>query len=353
MVPTPDANLNVGANDLPSDVQPNAPQDWPQLMEMVRQRTEGFQHEGEVAQSIPALTSADPNAFAMAVQPVHKAAAVDPAQVPAGSAVPHVATEGQPQDVFACGETQTRFSIQSVSKVFSLALAMRRFGDALWSRVSREPSGNRFNSLVQLEWEAGIPRNPFMNAGALVVTDALLDLATDPAATLLDAVREAAGSDAIHYDEDVAASERDTAHTNAALAHFLKANGNLNHDVDTVLDFYTRHCALSMTVGELAAAFSVFARAGRNASGEILLEPLQTRRLNALMATCGFYDQAGEFAYRVGLPGKSGISGCIAAVHPGRYAVAVWSPALNPYGNSVRGMAALDAWTEALGGSIF
>ena len=306
--------------------------DWAALLDRVRRETDGLQAEGRVSRAIPALAGAAPDAFAMAVAPVD-----DPAF--AGGL-----TEG---------DATARFTVQSASKVFTLALAMTHLGDALWDRVGKEPSGTRFNSLVQLEWEAGLPRNPFINAGALVVADVLLEAHADPMGELLAFVRRAADSPAVDVDAEVAASERATAHTNAALAHFLKANGNLRGDVDAVLDFYVRHCALRMNVAELARAYAVFARGGLSASGERLLEARRTRRLNALMATCGFYDQAGEFAFRVGLPGKSGISGCIAAVHPGRYAVAVWSPPLNAQGNSVRGMAALDAWTTALGGSIF
>jgi glutaminase len=226
----------------------------------------------------------------------------------------------------------------------------------LFQRVGKEPSGNPFNSLVQLqlEYERGIPRNPFINAGALVVTDTLLEHYPEAKQVVLDFVRKRVGVEDIDYDNAVFVSERSTGYTNAALANYLKGQGNLHNQVEDVLDAYFHHCALSMSCVELARALLFLANHGIDpVSGEQLLTPSQTKRLNALLLTCGFYDEAGEFAFRVGLPGKSGVGGGIVAVMPGKWSVAVWSPEINHHGNSVLGMKALELLTTMTAESIF
>ncbi|GGO31680.1 glutaminase [Gemmobacter aquaticus] len=253
---------------------------------------------------------------------------------------------------FTAGEATTPFSIQSISKVFTLAIALGRLGDQLWGRVGREPSGLAFNSMIQLEHERGIPRNPFINAGAIVVTDAILagHQPRELLGEILRFLREAAGDDDIHINRAVAASEQAHGHRNLALAHFMAAHGNLLHAPELTCGTYFHQCAIEMSALQLA-------RAGRflmgGADGGRILTPARRRRINALMMTCGHYDGSGEFAYRVGLPGKSGVGGGILAVAPGRASIAVWSPGLNAQGNSQLGTLAVERLTRATGWSVF
>jgi glutaminase len=256
-------------------------------------------------------------------------------------------------DVHGIGEWRPRFSIQSISKVFALTLAVARGGQAIWCRVGREPSGHQFNSLVQVEYDRGVPRNPFINAGALVVVDELLSSTGDACGSVLELVREEAGDRAIDVDPAVAAAEAATGHRNAALAHLLASFGNLRNEVERVLDHYFRQCAIQMSCAELALAAGYLARHGVRLDGSRLLSRSDAKRVNAVMLTCGTYDAAGEFAYRVGLPGKSGVGGGILAVIPNRCTLCAWSPRLDAAGNSVAGVAALDAFTTITGWSVF
>jgi len=256
--------------------------------------------------------------------------------------------------LFEVGDARERFSIQSISKVFALTLAMQLEGDALWQRTGREPSGNPFNSLVQLERENGIPRNPFINAGALVTTDVILTHLADAKATMRAFVRALAGDDSIDFDLAVAASERVTGHRNAALAHFIKSFGNLHNDADTVLDAYFHHCSLAMSCVEFCRSCLYLANEGRlPRTGETVTTPSQTKYINAVMLTCGAYDAVGDFAYRVGLPAKSGVGGGIVAAMPRRFSVCVWSPPLDEHGNSWAGLRALEMLTTLTGVSVF
>lgn len=302
--------------------------DYQQVLEEVYQANLPTADSGEVADYIPALACIDPLKFGIAIETV------------AG-------------ECFAVGDAQEKFSIQSISKVFNLVLGMKLAGDGLWQRVGMEPSGNPFNSLIQLEYENGIPRNPFINAGALVLVDVLLDHLTTPNADMLAFVRTLRCSNIV-YNEEVAASEKATGYTNIALANFMKAHGNIHHDVDDVLDVYFHQCAIEMTCAGLARSLLFLANGGVVPStGERILSRSQAKRVNAVMLTCGFYDEAGKFAYRVGMPGKSGVGGGIVAVIPGELAIAVWSPGLNERGNSVAGMNALEQFTTLTGMSIF
>ncbi len=254
----------------------------------------------------------------------------------------------------AVGAAAERFSIQSISKLFSLTLAIRLVGDELWRRVGREPSGTPFNSLVQLEHERGIPRNPFINAGALVVTDVILDHPEAGADAVVDFVRWVAGLDAVAVDTTVAEAELATGHRNQALAAFIKSFGNLSNPVQTVLELYTRHCAIEMSAAELARSVMFLARGGVEPwTGRRVVTASQAKRINAVMLTCGTYDTVGDFAFRVGLPGKSGVGGGIVALIPDLLTVAVWSPGLNPSGNSLAGTQALELFTTKTGISIF
>lgn len=252
------------------------------------------------------------------------------------------------------GDADEAFSIQSVSKLFTLLMAMGLRGNALWRRVGREPSGNPFNSLVQLEYEKGLPRNPFINAGAHVTTDCIVADHADPKQTILDRVRKLAGAPDIQFDLEVAASERAHGHWNAAIANFLKANGNLESPVDAVLDAYFHQCSIAMSCRELADAGAFLANRGVDPrTGARVATERKTRRINALMATCGLYDAVGSFAFHVGIPAKSGVGGGIMGVIPGELTVAVWSPALDANGNSYAGVKMLGAFTDAIGRSIY
>ncbi|MFK7952452.1 MAG: glutaminase [Ekhidna sp.] len=255
---------------------------------------------------------------------------------------------------FCFGDSEERFSIQSISKVLSLTLALIHEGESIWDRVDVEPSGDPFNSLVQLEYEGGIPRNPLINSGAIVVCDILLNHLKDPRKEYLEFVRKISDNPTLGYNKLVAASEKEEGHHNRAMVNLMKGFGNIQNDVEEVLDFYFDTCSISMSCKELAHTFLLYANQGKILeSDEIVISPQRTKRINAIMQTCGFYDEAGEFSFRVGLPGKSGVGGGIVAVYPNMYSVTVWSPKLNEKGNSTAGMRALELLTEITGSSIF
>jgi glutaminase len=301
---------------------------FPQILEEIRDEVRPLMGRGRVADYIPPLAAIPLERFGMAIHTV----------------------EGE---TFSVGDARERFSVQSIAKVFSLTLAMGLEGDRIWTRVGREPSGTSFNSLVQLEMERGIPRNPLINAGALVVMDAVLGHARDEEDPVLEFVRRAAEDRSVGYDLEVAAAEAATAHRNRAMAHFLKSFGNLHGDTDRVLDAYFRLCSLSMSCLDLTRAFLFLANGGRSPSGQTLASSREAKRINALMLTCGVYDEAGDYAYRVGLPAKSGVGGGVVAVMPGEYVAAVWSPGLSEKGNSLAGTMALELLTTKTARSIF
>ncbi len=255
---------------------------------------------------------------------------------------------------FGFGQRDEKFSIQSIAKAFSLTLAYSTLGESLWKRLGVEPSGNPFNSLVQLEYEKGIPRNPFINAGALVICDILFDILDDPKAEFLEFVRKIANNSSINYNNKVAESEKATGYRNTALINMMKSFNNIYNDIEKILDFYYHMCSVDMTSNELAQSFLLFSNHGvLPHNGEKIISISKTKRINSILQTCGFYDEAGEFTFKVGLPGKSGVGGGIAAIHPGKYAVAVWSPRLNAKGNSYLGMKALELLTTKIELSIF
>lgn len=302
--------------------------DMQKILDDIAEHVAPLYRRGEVASYIPSLGEVDPDQFGMCV----------------------AMADGT---LYGAGDWQVPFSIQSLSKVYSLALVMSYDYDSIWQRVSREPSGTPFNSMVQLEADKGIPRNPFINAGALVVTDRLLSLTGDAAVSIRGLLRLESGNPSIDIDAVVAASEAEHGHRNASMAHLLASYGNLENPVDDVLGAYFNQCAIEMCCEDLAKASLFLARHGVAAGGTPFLSPNQSKRVNAVMLTCGTYDAAGEFAYHVGLPGKSGVGGGIMAIVPGRCAIAVWGPALGPNGNSVAGIAALDEFTARTGWSIF
>ena len=286
---------------------------------------------GQVATYIPELANVDPARFGLAVIDL--------------DGTTHLG-----------GDAELPFSIQSISKVFTLTLALGRVGDRLWRKVGREPSGNPFNSIVQLEREMGVPRNPFINAGAIAVTDVILS-GRQPRETLGEILRFLqflAEDETIHIDQDVAASEKRTGFRNAALANYMKSFGVVENPVDFTLGVYFHHCAIAMSCRQLARAGLFLANNGRNpVNGHSVISSERARRINALMLTCGHYDGSGDFAYRVGLPGKSGVGGGILAVAPGRASVAVWAPGLDEAGNSHLGRIALEELARRTGWSIF
>ena len=251
------------------------------------------------------------------------------------------------------GDYKEQFSIQSISKVFTLSMLAPLVGEEIWKSVGKEPSGNAFNSLVQLEVEKGIPRNPFINAGAIVMADILMTELEDPEDEFLAFVRDVSGNETIDYNIEVALSEREKGYLNAAIANMLKYHGTIDNDIEDVLMFYFKMCSIEMSCRELAHAFLSFTNAAPFDHAGYRLTSSQIKRMNAVMQTCGFYDEAGEFSYLVGLPCKSGVGGGIVAIYPMRYSVAVWSPRLNSKGNSVMGMKALELLTTATQESIF
>jgi glutaminase len=298
-----------------------------EILDQIHEEMSRRSDRGEVATYIPELASVDVNRFGLAV----------------------AMADGQ---IYSAGDAGVPFSIQSISKVFTLSLALGKIGNSLWERVGREPSGNAFNSILQLEREYGIPRNPFINAGAIVVTDVILARSSpaEALAELINFIRYAADDANIYINDAVALSEKATGHRNFALAHFLRSFNNLTHEPDLTLGTYFHQCAIEMNCRQLALA-------GRfliNAQGmPQLISRDQVRRINALMITCGHYDASGDFAYKVGLPGKSGVGGGILVIVPGTAAIAVWSPGLTVQGNSLLGTEAVQILAQQMDWSVF
>lgn len=254
---------------------------------------------------------------------------------------------------YKAGDSNEQFSIQSISKVLSLSMAFSIIGEDLWKRVGVEPSGDPFNHLSLLEMENGIPRNPLINAGAIVLSDIIISNLKDPKSDFLKYVQGIANDPSISYDEKVAESEKRTGFKNYAAAYLIKSFGNLENDVETVLDFYFHSCSIKMSCEQLVKVFYIFMNRGNCLQNNRYLKLPQVKRINAIMLSCGFYDEAGEFAFEVGLPGKSGVGGGIVALLPNKFCVATWSPGLNKKGNSKLGMLALEKLTTDTGLSIF
>jgi len=254
---------------------------------------------------------------------------------------------------YSVGDYKKLFSIQSISKVLALSKAMALIGETVWERVDVEPSGHPFNQLALLELEQGIPRNPLINAGAIVIADILVSNLKNPKKDFLNFVRDLTGDVTINFNKEVAHSEKITGFKNYAAANLLKSFKNLNNPVDDVLDFYFHQCAIEMTCSQLSNAFYLFANNGKCLKNKLHITDRQVKRVNALMLTCGFYDEAGEFAFEVGLPGKSGVGGGIVALLPDYFVITVWAPGLNKKGNSKLGMLALQEFTTKTKLSIF
>lgn len=285
--------------------------------------------EGKVADYIPALKRVAKKKFGMAVCTIQG-------------------------DEYLFGDAEELFSIQSISKVLTLAMALGHVDTRLWKRVGREPSGSTFNSLIQLERENGIPRNPFINAGALVVTDVVAQYNERPKTDLIQWARTLSGNKKIKYDLEVAKSESETGHRNRAIAYFLKTHGNFKGDVEEVLDVYFHQCSIAMSCLDLARAFLPMANKGRLPGlSKSLMPPRRVKRINSLMMTSGVYDGAGDFAFHVGMPCKSGVGGGIAGVIPGVLSMCVWAPELDKIGNSLVGTKALELFTTKTQLSVF
>ena len=300
---------------------------YQQIIEDIHTELKATENKGKVADYIPELAKINPDKFGINL----------------------LTADG---NQFGIGDVDEKFSIQSIVKVFTLTLAYSIHGSKLWKRVDVEPSGDPFNSLSQLEYENGIPRNPFINSGALVICDILFDSLENPKVDILNFIRKISKNDTINYNPIVENSEKEYGYRNAAHINLMKSYGNIKNDVDKVLDLYFHLCSIEMSCNELSEAFLLFAKGGKLDNKQILTTS-ESKRLNALMLTCGFYDEAGEFSFKVGLPGKSGVGGGIAAVHPGKYSVVVWSPKLNKKGNSFLGMKALELLTTKTELSIF
>ncbi|MDA3906278.1 MAG: glutaminase [Bacteroidales bacterium] len=303
--------------------------DYSSILEQVFKESKAYSSVGKIANYIPELSNINPDKFGLYIQT-------------------------KDNQHFELGDSLEPFSIQSISKVFTLSMAFSLLGENIWKRVGVEPSGSPFNSIVQLEYENGIPRNPFINPGALVITDILLTHLNNPKTDLLLFVRKLAQDDSINFDLNIAQSEKETGHHNASLVHMLKAHGNINNPCEEVLDFYYHQCSIVMNCKQLAQSFSPYASLIEPFDfASVELNKSQVKRINAIMLSSGFYDESGEFAFKVGLPGKSGVGGGIIAFLPHEYSIAVWSPKLNKKGNSVRGMKALELFTTLSGQSIF
>ncbi len=302
---------------------------YSEIITEIYKTVDAEENRGHVSTYIPELANVDPNHFGV-----------------------YLTTTNHFE--FGIGSCYTKFSIQSVAKVLSLSLAYKLLDENIWERLGVEPSGSPFNSLVQLEADRGIPRNPFINAGALVICDILISEMKNPKDDFLKFIRETSGNLELNYNEIIAASEKSAGYRNIALCNFIKSFGNINNHPDEVLDFYFHLCSSEMTCEELSKAYLYLANGGRRISDNLpALNPSQTKRVNAIMQTCGFYDESGEFTFKVGLPGKSGIGGGIIAIHPGKFSIAVWSPKLNEKGNSCKGMKFLEYLTTKTKSSIF
>ncbi|WP_440053951.1 glutaminase B [Pseudoalteromonas sp. T1lg65] len=303
--------------------------DFQRILEKSVSHVKPLLNQGKVADYIPALALQPLEQFSVSLHTV----------------------DGQ---TYSAGNCDAKFTIQSVSKVMTLTLALQRYGDELWQRVGKEPSGTAFNSLTQLEFENGIPRNPFINAGAIVTCDALYSRLSAPLHTMLESYRLMSGNHKLGVNKVVAQSEYDHRYRNAAMAYLMKSFGNFDNKVEDVLWSYFSFCAIEMNTMELARSFSYLSNQGFCLqSNQRVLTKKQTKQMNSLLFTSGLYDAAGDFGYRVGMPGKSGVGGAIIAIVPNRFTISVWSPGLDKFGNSLAGIAALEFLSNELGTAIF
>jgi glutaminase len=303
--------------------------DFQQIIDKIYAEIKPFIGKGYVASYIPALAKIETNKIGIAV------ATVD-------------------GNIYKSGNAGENFSIQSISKVFTLVMAFQKLGNELWNRVGKEPSGNAFNSLVHLEYENGKPRNPFVNGGALVITDILTQMLSNPSKEILEFVRKVSGNNRIDYNKGIAASELETSDRNFALSYFMKSYSNIESNIDELMHNYTHQCSIEMSCIDLAKSFLFLANHGyHKENNEQLLTMSQAKRVNSIMITSGLYNESGDFAFRVGMPAKSGVGGGIVAIIPQKLAIACWSPELNEFGNSLIGIEVMERFTTYSGISIF
>lgn len=303
--------------------------DYTNILEEIYEEVIPFIGKGKVASYIPELERVDPDQFGMAL-----------------------CLNNGIEYVIGCSDKAV--SIQSVSKVYSFALAYNELGEELWGRLGREPSGSKFNSLILLEREKGIPRNPFINAGAIVIADVLMALYKNPKEKFVDFVRELSGNPNLDINNQMLQSELDFANVNYALSYFMKSYGNIEGDVSDVMNIYSSFCSLEMSCVDLARSLRILSQGGLNPwTKERLITAQKTKRINSIMLTCGLYNGVGDFAYRVGIPAKSGVGGCVVGIIPGEMSLAVWSPSLDESGNSLAGIKAMELFTTKTGKSIF
>ena len=251
------------------------------IFQEIYRELQSVEDEGHVADYIPELAQVDPDQFGVFL----------------------VTIDGEKHPF---GDAEKRFSIQSIAKVFSFVLAYSRVKSDIWERMDLEPAGTPFNSLVQLEYDKGIPRNPFVNAGAIVVCDILVSELTSPIDEILSFIHELTPHRSIQFNPRVAQSEKETGFRNYALVNLMKSFKNIHNDIDPVMDLYFQLCSIEMSCRELAEAFLFLANNGVVPySGQRILSPSRTKRTNALMQTCGFYDEAGQFTFKVACRAKA------------------------------------------------
>jgi glutaminase len=301
------------------------------LREMVEQ-VKKYTKAGKVADYIPALSLADPSDVAVAIY------------------------DGN-ETCFSEGNFNQMFTLQSISKVLSLALALMDHGEELvFSKVGMEPTGDPYNSISKLETNIpSKPLNPMINAGALAVSSLIKGASNNEKLDrLLHFVRELSGNQQISYNKEVAKSEFETADLNRALSYFMKQHGVITGDVDELLDFYTKQCAIEMNCDDLAKIGYALANQGKHPNEEYTIIPADIARLvKTFMVTCGMYNASGEFAIRVGIPAKSGVSGGIVGSVPGSIGIGIYGPALDEKGNSIAGMKLLELLSARYHLSIF
>lgn len=303
--------------------------DYREIIDSTFQEIKNAPNKGEIATYIPALGEVDIDKFGISL----------------------LTTDGKS---YNAGDYNELFSIQSVAKVLALSLAYEYIGEKIWDRVGVEPSGMAFNSIIQLELENGIPRNPLINAGAIVICDIIMSNCSNPSKRIIDFIQILSPESIIHYDERIAQSEKETGFRNFAIINLMKSFGNIENDVNDVLDLYFHLSSIKMSCETLAKVFVFLANCGKSIhSDNQIMSAQKSKRISAIMETCGFYDEAGEFAFSVGLPGKSGVGGGIVAILPHQYAISTWSPRLNAKGNSYRGLEFLKKFTSQTNKTIF
>lgn len=257
----------------------------------------------------------------------------------------------------SAGDSGLPFTMQSISKVFTLILALMDNGeDVVFDKVGMEPTGDNFNSMLKLELvQPGIPFNPLINAGAIAISSLIAGSSPiEKSERVLNFLRVLSNNNSLAYNMDVYRSESETANLNRSMAYFLKDNGVLNGQVEDVLDIYFRHCSISVTCADLAQMALVLSLGGKSPlTGETLIPRRYVQIAKTFMITCGMYNASGEFAIQVGLPAKSGVSGGILTMVPGRYGIGVVGPALNRKGNSIAGVALLETLSHEFDWSLF